>query len=406
MVVDNTNLRVLNIGNGDLYIPGAVNIDIDIESLPDVCASGVLLPFQDGIFDRVCSFHVVEHIPYRKIPLFLSEINRVLKPDGQIVLESPDIMDSFERFLLGEEVEKRVMLSFIFGLDIKGMKHELLYPKELIYAELKEAGFGRIRIEEPKTQKGYPGMRVVATKTGVALNGQVWRQLFIDGILQRINQLEVLEVRDVVDKDEITEHDLAILLAMNPHIFRAVVMGRGLNDFMELARSVVEYRITDYEKALFIEGLKGEGLDFDRVLRLVSLKIIRKNKVLEGIEKGRDAGIFSNWWVQKYLRKMLIKGIRSFHRGQLDEAKECFEAVTKVGLGGYGRINLASVLWALGNIRTAAKLLEGIALSEGLYDPLKKEAEKRLNALKNGEEAWPPLRYGDVVYTGGEDCDS
>jgi ubiquinone/menaquinone biosynthesis C-methylase UbiE len=48
--------------------------------LPAVTGSGTALPFDDGSFDAVISFGVLEHVPYDYESL--KEINRVLKKDG------------------------------------------------------------------------------------------------------------------------------------------------------------------------------------------------------------------------------------------------------------------------------------------------------------------------------------
>lgn len=45
------------------------------------------LPFQDAFFDRVLAIHVLEHLP--DLPRALDEIQRVLKPDGRLVVVIP-----------------------------------------------------------------------------------------------------------------------------------------------------------------------------------------------------------------------------------------------------------------------------------------------------------------------------
>jgi len=45
------------------------------------------IPAEDGIFDTVWSSEVIEHI--FDVPRFLSEVNRVLKPGGLLVLTTP-----------------------------------------------------------------------------------------------------------------------------------------------------------------------------------------------------------------------------------------------------------------------------------------------------------------------------
>lgn len=47
-----------------------------------VVYSPPLLPFSDGEFDLITSTSVLEHVPADQLPILLSELRRVLKPDG------------------------------------------------------------------------------------------------------------------------------------------------------------------------------------------------------------------------------------------------------------------------------------------------------------------------------------
>ena len=58
------------------------------ENLSYVHADVAALPFADNSFDRVVSFETIEHIPDQN--KFLSEVRRVLKPDGVLILSSPN----------------------------------------------------------------------------------------------------------------------------------------------------------------------------------------------------------------------------------------------------------------------------------------------------------------------------
>lgn len=48
------------------------------------------LPFEDKSFDAVVSFEVIEHVPVEQMEAFFAEIARVLKPDGVVILSTPN----------------------------------------------------------------------------------------------------------------------------------------------------------------------------------------------------------------------------------------------------------------------------------------------------------------------------
>jgi ubiquinone/menaquinone biosynthesis C-methylase UbiE len=49
------------------------------------------IPFPDNTFDAIVSFETIEHLPKEAVEKYLGELKRVLKPDGEIYISSPDI---------------------------------------------------------------------------------------------------------------------------------------------------------------------------------------------------------------------------------------------------------------------------------------------------------------------------
>jgi dolichol-phosphate mannosyltransferase len=92
--------RVLDAGCGSSRIfealPGAVGIDLDRGVLryrralgnPLVCATTTALPLRDASFDQVLSSQVIEHVDYDEN--IFREFFRVLRPDGTLILGTPD----------------------------------------------------------------------------------------------------------------------------------------------------------------------------------------------------------------------------------------------------------------------------------------------------------------------------
>ena len=63
-------------------------LDIDPKLKPDHIASVFNLPFEDGRFDVVCAFQMLEHLPFENSLKAFGEICRVAKKD--IVISLPD----------------------------------------------------------------------------------------------------------------------------------------------------------------------------------------------------------------------------------------------------------------------------------------------------------------------------
>ncbi|MBN2186933.1 MAG: class I SAM-dependent methyltransferase [Dehalococcoidia bacterium] len=105
-----TERRVLDIGcgagYGDDFLSRSafsiVGLDVSRESVSDywdkfrkdnlcfVLGEGTQLPFEDGSFDAVMSFQVIEHIEPKFVLDYLTEIKRVLRSGGQFICSTPN----------------------------------------------------------------------------------------------------------------------------------------------------------------------------------------------------------------------------------------------------------------------------------------------------------------------------
>ena len=74
---------------GDVDILAAIQAKKECaENARILLANGLHLPFYDGSFDVITSFETLEHIDERSA--FLSELSRVLKSDGHLILSTPN----------------------------------------------------------------------------------------------------------------------------------------------------------------------------------------------------------------------------------------------------------------------------------------------------------------------------
>ena len=134
---------VLDVGCGSsriiLDLPDAIGFDIQqnklrwLSSRHRRLARGtcMVLPFRSGSLDAVIHSQVIEHIP--EDPAILSEVKRVLRPGGILVLGTPD----YGRWLWW-------VLEWIYGKVLPGAyahEHITHFTRASLLAKLGEAGF-------------------------------------------------------------------------------------------------------------------------------------------------------------------------------------------------------------------------------------------------------------------------
>ena len=94
--------RVLEIGPGEVAFARKqceyIGINVSRRGGPAVLADGQALPFVDASFDAVIATEVIEHVryPYR----LLTEIRRVTRADGRVLLSTPNVATPVNRVAL------------------------------------------------------------------------------------------------------------------------------------------------------------------------------------------------------------------------------------------------------------------------------------------------------------------
>lgn len=80
------------VGRGETW-PQAKEIGLDLnpDQKPDVVADMRHLPFKDECLYGVLASHVLEHVPLHEVGVALKEMNRVLRPQGELVVHVPDM---------------------------------------------------------------------------------------------------------------------------------------------------------------------------------------------------------------------------------------------------------------------------------------------------------------------------
>jgi predicted SAM-dependent methyltransferase len=146
--MQNDKLIKLYIGCGTQIKEGYYNID------QYVYASGVIqmdifnLSFESDSVDEIFTEHMLEHIGKYEVPLALKEWARVLKPDGKLVMNLPNIEWCMQQWLAKPEDERwGWQLDTIFGLQTHpGEFHKTGFTAPRLQQLLKVAGFQNINI--------------------------------------------------------------------------------------------------------------------------------------------------------------------------------------------------------------------------------------------------------------------
>lgn len=168
----------LNLGCGDKLLPGFINIDLANERAgiqPDViCDIRNLTEFTDNYADEILAVHVVEHFWRWEVESILKEWVRVLKPQGRLILECPNLKSACEEFLKNPDASalpgregQRTMWVFYGdpGWADPLMVHRWGYTPRSLAHVMHVAGLVQLRQEPAQFKLREPrDMRVVGIK--------------------------------------------------------------------------------------------------------------------------------------------------------------------------------------------------------------------------------------------------
>jgi len=119
----------LHLGCGRKRLPGYINIDCMATEATDQICDIKKLPYNDNTVDTIECYHAFEHIPvclhaniesgygekYASLIAVLQEWKRVLKPEGNLVIEMPDLDGVMREYLESPESRREELLISIYG---------------------------------------------------------------------------------------------------------------------------------------------------------------------------------------------------------------------------------------------------------------------------------------------------
>jgi len=192
----------LNVGCGGIYKKDYINIDAFNRVVADKTMLAENLEIEDNIVEAIEANQVIEHLGIGRAIYAISEFFRVLKEEGKLIIETPDIKRSFEIFLSGKREDRENILPWIYGVDLPGMWHKLCFPEDLLDEILRKQGFKFIKKKRYQAEKYKPILRVTSRKPKDSNLHQILsllrKRLLTRGYVDLDNQFDVLEKEKVI----------------------------------------------------------------------------------------------------------------------------------------------------------------------------------------------------------------
>lgn len=196
-------MKKLNLGCGEDYKQGYLNVDAFDSTVADKKMQAYDLQVEDNSFDEILMSQLIEHLGIVGSIHCLSECYRVLKPDGKLIIETPNIKKSFEIYLHGGREDRKNILPWIYGVDISGMVHRFCFPEDLLEETLKQVGFNEIEKEYFVIDQYEPVLKMSCKKPLDSQAFQIMtyfkKKLLDKGIIDLDDQITSLEKHDLVD---------------------------------------------------------------------------------------------------------------------------------------------------------------------------------------------------------------
>jgi predicted SAM-dependent methyltransferase len=373
----------LNLGCGLEYKKGYANIDAFDDSVADKVMSALNLEFEDNTFTQVDCIQVLEHLGAAKSIYALAEMYRVLTPKGLLLIETPDLKNSFKIFLKGNENQRKLVMNWIYGLDMPGMSHKYGFPEELLERMLLETGFVDIEITRVDTKSAYPSLRATSRKEVSMVHqffGHFRKNLLQTKLVDLDNQVDVIEKEVVIQElletalnsKNSSQHLNKMLKAtstsspeigylyLETAISHNLVSHKEASNYLRVLKELVSLRFTRVMTHLFQEMPVIPGHQNDTFETIKSMCELSVEKLLSGeqavidelrstsekIDEEIQSDLFCKTALEMVSRSQLALGAKAFVQERLDEAITHYDKAI--------RFNRDSILayWNLARIRS------------------------------------------------------
>lgn len=167
----NKNIK-LNLGAGGIEYKGYLSVDL-YDQRANIIMDITKLDFEDNTITELLASHVFEHLnPYKCFDI-LKDWYRVLKPEGKLIMEMPNIEELCKRFVTASKSERYGILNAVYGsvnTTDKGDQSEITAPHlwgwypEILYDHMAAAGFRNITFMPEQIKHPESNFRVEAIK--------------------------------------------------------------------------------------------------------------------------------------------------------------------------------------------------------------------------------------------------
>lgn len=400
----------LNIGCGNVYKKGYVNVDVQEGTIADRIMSAYHLELDDSTVERIECHHVLEHLNPAEATFALSEFYRVLRTGGVLTIRTPDIKASFKRFLKASEEERKYLMNWIYGIDVQALGHKYGYPDDLLKTLLRDTGFSDIATRNLHSKSVQPELHASCKKREGRLVheflAQLLKKLVERGTAEPSNQVKALEVYSVIkavqpdlegilsgNQNKGLSRITAKLAAHSPSISVAFVktavdMRVAKESETTMLQSRLENLMTIGMPRILVQMIKqhpilgtDQHIAFDSVLRLgmrsisktfseadgtATIQALEQSEAKVDVPQGVD--LFTEGMLRIMSEDSNGQASKEFALGNLEEASKLYTEALMLDRGNLvARRNLSRVLYLLGILADSFRHLEETKLLSAVF---------------------------------------
>jgi len=137
----------LNLGCGQDIRPGYVNIDSRQSAGVDVVTDVSRLDYPDNSIGEILASDILEHFPRQQTEAILKEWLRVLKPNGILTIQCPDVRVLSQALVSGQITTQEFSRRIYGGQDYEGNFHHAGFDMEGMKRTLESLGLNTMQAE-------------------------------------------------------------------------------------------------------------------------------------------------------------------------------------------------------------------------------------------------------------------